>query len=116
MTDAPSFELLLRRALTPVEPPADLSVRLETTLTNLAEFAAEELETWELSAMRDPRNWVRPAAAVVVGTSAGAALVVLRARQRQRQRARVGAGAVLGAAERAARDISADARRLLRPS
>ena len=26
--------------------------------------------------MRDPRNWVRPAAAVAVGTAAGAALVL----------------------------------------
>ena len=38
------------------------------------------------SAMRDPRNWVRPAAALVVGTAAGAALVVLRVHQRHRTR------------------------------
>ena len=30
--------------------------------------------------MRDPRNWVRPAAAAVVGAAAGTALVVLRVR------------------------------------
>ena len=30
--------------------------------------------------MRDPRNWVRPAAAAVVGVSAGTALVALRVR------------------------------------
>ena len=35
-------------------------------------MAADELEAWELSAMRDPRNWVRPAAAVVAGSAAGA--------------------------------------------
>src|SRR5437588_13069839 len=116
MSEAANFEVLLRQALAPVDPPEDLVARLEETLTSLTEIAAEELETWELSAMRDPRNWVRPAAAVVVGTSAGAALVLLRARQRQRQRARVHAGSVLGAAERAARDLSADARRLLRAS
>jgi hypothetical protein len=114
MTEIGSFEVLLRRALTPVEPPVDLSVRLENALTSLAEIAAEELEAWELSAMRDPRNWVRPAAAVVVGTTAGAALVILRARQRQRQHARLHGASVLEAAERAARDLSADARRLLR--
>ncbi len=34
--------------------------------------------------MRDPRNWVRPAAAIVAGSAAGAALVVLRARRRTR--------------------------------
>lgn len=79
---APNLEGLLRRALAPVEPPADLALRLEDTLTSLTELAAEELEAWELSAMRDPRNWVRPAAAVVVGTGAGLALVLLRARRR----------------------------------
>lgn len=78
----PHLEGLLRRALAPVEPPEDLARRLENTLTSITELAVEELEGWELSAMRDPRNWVRPAAAVVVGTSAGLALVVLRARRR----------------------------------
>ena len=38
---------------------------------SITEMAADELEAWELSAMRDPRNWVRPAAAVVVGSAAG---------------------------------------------
>jgi hypothetical protein len=78
----PNLEGLLRRALAPVDPPDDLSLRLEETLTSLTELAAEELEGWELSAMRDPRNWVRPAAALVVGAGAGLALVVLRARRR----------------------------------
>ncbi len=83
MSDAATnLEGLLRRALTPVEPPADLAARLEDTLTSITELAVEELEGWELSAMRDPRNWVRPAAAVVVGTGAGLALVLLRARRR----------------------------------
>lgn len=81
---APNFEGLLRRALTPVDPPEDLAQRLESTLTSITELAAGELEAWELSAMRDPRNWVRPAAAVVVGGSAGMALVLLRARRRIR--------------------------------
>jgi hypothetical protein len=83
MTEAvPSLEGLLRRALAPVEPPEDLALRLEDALTSITELAAEELEGWELSAMRDPRNWVRPAAAVVLGTGAGVALVLLRARRR----------------------------------
>jgi hypothetical protein len=82
MSEGANLDGLLRRALTPVEPPADLALRLEETLTSLTELAAEELEGWELSAMRDPRNWVRPAAAVVVGTGAGLALVVLRVRRR----------------------------------
>ena len=64
---ASNFEGLLREALAPVEPPEDLVERLESTLTSITEMAADELEAWELSAMRDPRNWVRPAAALVVG-------------------------------------------------
>jgi hypothetical protein len=78
----PGLESRLREALAPVEPPADLAVRLETALQSITELAADELEAWELSAMRDPRNWVRPAAAVIVGGAAGAALVLVRARRR----------------------------------
>ena len=78
----PNLESLLRRALPPVDPPEALALRLEDTLRSLTELAVEELEGWELSAMRDPRNWVRPAAALVVGTGAGMALVLLRARRR----------------------------------
>ena len=79
-------ERMLRTALVPVEPPEALSDRLARGLTELTEAAAHELEGWELSAMRDPRNWARPAAAVMVGTAAGGALVLVRARQRQRRR------------------------------
>ncbi len=112
--EAADFETLLRQALSPVEPPANLYERLEATLADLTELAADELEAWELSAMGDPRNWVRPAAAVVVGTTAGTALVLLRARRRA-QRRRGGADAVRELAERAARDVVAEARRALRP-
>jgi hypothetical protein len=80
------FEALLREALTPIEPPADLAVRMEATLVSLTELAQDELESWELSAMRDPRNWVRPVAAAVVGVGAGTALVTLRVRGRHRSR------------------------------
>jgi hypothetical protein len=106
------FEARLRAALRPVEPPEDLAVRLERTLVSLTELAADELEAWELSAMRDPRNWVRPAAAVVVGAGAGTALVVLRARSRHRRRRAQSAG-VLDLAERTVRDLADEARRLL---
>ena len=81
------FEQMLRMALAPVDPPERLKTRVETTLQELTDAAVDELEGWELSAMRDPRNWVRPAAAAVVGASAGTALVVLRVRQQQRRRA-----------------------------
>ena len=110
MSGAADFELLLRQALTPVDPPADMPERIEATLVNLTEMAADELEAWELSAMRDPRNWARPAAAVVVGTTAGAALVVLRARQRRRRARPHG---VLDAAEQALKDVYGEARKFL---
>jgi hypothetical protein len=113
---ATHLESLLREALAPVEPPEDLALRLEGALTSITEMAADELEAWELSAMRDPRNWVRPAAALLVGGAAGGALVVLRARRRaqaaetlesvRRQR-------VSRAAEKAVRDLEREARRLL---
>jgi len=110
---APDFESLLRRALAPVEPPEDLSARLESTLTSLTEAAQDELDAWEMSSMRDPRNWVRPAAAAVVGTGAGTALVVLRTRQRSKRR-RAQASDPIDLVERTVRDLVAEARRVLR--
>jgi hypothetical protein len=77
-------ERLLRRALAPVEPPEDLSARVRSTLLSISEMAAEELEGWELAAMRDPRNWVRPALAVLGGSVAGAGLLVLERQRRRR--------------------------------
>jgi hypothetical protein len=109
---APSFEGLLREALAPVEPPEALAARLESTLTSITEMAADELEAWELSAMRDPRNWVRPAAAVVAGSAAGGALVLLRARRRAHGSS-ANLGAVREATERTVRDIGRETRRLL---
>ncbi|MEA2390744.1 MAG: hypothetical protein QOK31_853 [Solirubrobacteraceae bacterium] len=109
---AAEFEALLRRALIPVEPPADLAARLETTLVSLTELAADELESWELGAMRDPRNWARPAAAAVVGASAGAALVVLRMRAGQRRR-RSQSRNLRDLAERTLRDLADEARRIV---
>jgi hypothetical protein len=104
----PNFERLLREALAPVEPPADLTNRLENTLTSITELAAEELEAWELSAMRDPRNWVRPAA-----------LVLLRARRRAHDGGPSGGLIAVRwpifdrSAERAIRDLGRDTRKLL---
>ena len=82
---AADIEGLLRQAFRPVEPPESLATRLESTLQELTELAAEELESWELGSMRDPRNWVRPVVAVAVGTAAGAGLVVLRVRSQHRK-------------------------------
>src|SRR4051794_10648415 len=113
MTDgAPSFEALLREALVPIEPPDELALRLEETLTSITEMAADELEAWELGAMRDPRNWVRPAAAVVVGGAATGALVLLRARRRAQQNPPTLHGA-RRTAEQSLRDLSEQTRKLL---
>jgi hypothetical protein len=111
-TGTTDFEALLRRALTPVDPPDDLAARMELRLINLTELAQDELETWELSAMRDPRNWGRPAAAVVIGAGAGTALVVLRVRGRHRAR-RQQSSSLLDLAERTLHDFADEARRVL---
>jgi hypothetical protein len=103
-------ERLLRTTLVPVEPSGALGDRLEHRLAEITDAAADELADWELSAMRDPRNWVRPIAAVVVGGAAGAALAVVRARQHQRRRQATG----LRALERGARGVAHDVRGRLR--
>jgi hypothetical protein len=98
------LEVLLSDALRPIEPPEDLAGRVETTLTAITEQAAAELSNWaedlsesELEALRDPRNWVRPLAAVAVGTVAGGALVVVGMRRRRRSSGlRATAESVLG--------------------
>ena len=111
-TGAADFEALLREALSPIDPPDDLAGRLEQTLVSLTELAQDELESWELSAMRDPRNWVRPAAALIVGATAGTALVVLRVRLRHRG-GQQKSGNLLERAERTLQDIAEEAKRVL---
>jgi hypothetical protein len=110
---AADFESLLRQALVPVEPPDVLAQRMEQTLVSLTELAQEELDAWELSAMRDPRNWARPAAAAVVGVSAGTALVALRVRARHRTR-RQQSSSVFELTRRTLNDVADEARRILR--
>jgi hypothetical protein len=109
------FESRLREALAPVDPPADLEPRLEMTLGSLVELAAEELEAWELKAMKDPRNWPRaalgPAAAVLIGTGAAAGLVVLRTRNRRHKR-RAQARNAWDLAERTFKDAAREAMRV----
>jgi hypothetical protein len=109
--ESTELEALLRRALRPVEPPHDLALRLEEALTDLTELAQDELDNWEVAAMRDPRNWVRPAAATVVGVSAGSALVVLRVRRNHRRR-RAAASDIVDLARRTLGDIGAEARKV----
>ena len=82
-------ESLLRSALRPIEPPENLSGRVEETLSAVTEAAAEELSAWaeelsesELRSLRDPRNWVRPAAAIAAGGVAAGGLVLVELRRR----------------------------------
>jgi hypothetical protein len=110
MSDAERVERLLRMALAPVEPPEMLSDRLERGLSELTDAAVEELSEWELSAMRDPRNWGRPAAAVVVGGLAAGGLVLVRARQQHRKRQ----ATPLKAIQRSMHEVAEDLERRLR--
>jgi len=78
------LERLLADALSPIEPPEDLATRVEKTLSSIAAQAAAELSSWadelsegELEALRDPRNWVRPVAALAAGGAAAGALVLV---------------------------------------
>jgi hypothetical protein len=103
------IEQLLRTALAPVEPSATLSERLDFRLTELTNTAFDELADWELAAMRDPRNWGRPAAAFVIGGSAAAALVLVRAQRRSKKH-----GHPLRALEEVSRDVSRDIQKRLR--
>jgi hypothetical protein len=109
------IETMLRQAFAPVEPPLELQQRLETTLGSLIEMAADELESWELSSLGDPKNWPRlgrPAAAAVVGSAAAVGLVVLRT-QRQRHGRRAQSANVGELAFRTLRDGGREVRRLL---
>ena len=108
---AADIEGLLRQAFRPVDPPESLATRLESTLQELSDLAAEELDSWELSAMRDPRNWVRPVAAAAIGTAAGAGLVVLRVRSMHRKQKKHVHGVEL--AERTLRSAADEVRRLV---
>jgi hypothetical protein len=110
MSDVERVERLLRSALVPVDPPEALSDRLERGLSELTEVAAAELAEWEMSAMRDPRNWARPAAAIVVGSVAAGGLVLVRARQQQKKRHTSG----LQALEKSIRGVADDIEKRLR--
>ena len=104
------IEQLLRSALAPVEPSATLSERLDVRLTAVTATAFDELADWELAAMRDPRNWARPVAAVVIGGTAAAALVLVRAQRRSKKQG----GHPLRALQEVSRDVSQDIRKRLR--
>jgi hypothetical protein len=106
MTDAGEARLDLEALLRPIDPPERLSSRVEDTLTKLTESAAAELSSWadelsesELESLRDPRNWVRPVAAIAVGSAAAGALVLVEMRRRKRP------AGLRASAEQALRDL-----------
>jgi len=83
------IESMLKNALQPVEPPEQMVEKLEQRLSLVADQANQDLASWreeltesELRSLRDPRNWVRPAAAGAASVAAGAALVVVGLRRR----------------------------------
>jgi hypothetical protein len=110
------IEARLRAALAPIEPPDHLQQRVEQTLGSIVEMAADELEAWELSAIKDPRNWPRaaigPAAAVIVGSGAAVGLVVLRTQRKRHKRRAVSRGA-RDLASRTVKDAAREAMRVL---
>ena len=106
------FELLLREALSPIDPPAELEARLEERLTTLVEAAVEELENWELAAMGDPRNWLPTVAAAGVGSAAAVGLVLVRT-QRRRPRRREASDNVIELAGSAVRDLTREAGKVI---
>jgi len=102
------LEALLGDALRPIEPPERLSGRVENTLSAITEQAAADLQSWatelsdsELESLRDPRNWVRPVAAIAVGGAAAAGLAVVVAARNRRRRP----GGIAAVAEHALRDL-----------
>jgi hypothetical protein len=110
MAEMGDVEALLRSALVPVEPSEALSTRLQRGLSEITDLAVDELADWELSTMRDPRNWGPTVTAVVAGSVAAGGLVVLTARQLRRNRG----GGRLRALEQGLNEVSSDLRGRLR--
>jgi hypothetical protein len=107
------FETMLRLALHPVDPPESLKMRVESTLQEITDAAVDELESWEIGAMRDPRNWARPLVAGAVGATAGTALVILRVRA-QRKKHAAASSSPLDLVHRTVRAAAGEARKLAR--
>ena len=100
-------ERLLEYALVPVEPPGDLTDRLERRLLELTDAAVDELAGWDPSALRDPRRWARLIGAGVVAVGAGGGLILVRARRQRDARG-------LRAVQRGVREVATEVRSRLR--
>ncbi|MSX02678.1 MAG: hypothetical protein F2813_05905 [Actinobacteria bacterium] len=88
------LEALLAQALTPVDPPEHLADDLEERLHRISVLAADQIDAWQADAIHDPRTWVKPAAALAVGTAAAGAAAVLGVRHRRGRRQVLQAGPV----------------------
>jgi hypothetical protein len=106
------FESLLREAFQPIEPNDELEARLEDRFTEIALSAVDDLQGWELAAMRDPRNWIPTVAAAGVGGAAAVGLVLVRT-QRRRHKRREASDNVLELAENTVRDLSREAGKVI---
>jgi len=106
---ASEVERLLRSALVPIDPPTSLSERLDERLSEVTALAFDELAELDMEAMRDPRNWARPAAALVIGGAAAGALVLVRARRQSKKQP-----GALKALERGLQDVAGDIEKRLR--
>jgi hypothetical protein len=103
-------ERLLHYALVPIEPPKDMTARVERRLTSLTDAALDEIADFDPAVELSPRRWARAAGAGVVAGAAGGALVLVRARQKHKRRDAVG----LRALERGTREVADQARRRLK--
>jgi hypothetical protein len=112
---AENFESLLRQAFRPIDPPVELEARVEARLAGLLELAADELESWELSTLSDPRSWPgipRAAAMATVGGAAAVGLVLVRT-QRKRHKRRDASDNVIELVEHTLRDLRKEAGKLI---
>ena len=105
MTDV---ERLLHYALTPVDPPHDMTDRFERRLSELTDAALDEIAEFDPTSMRSPRRWARAAAAGVIAGAAGGTLILVRARQKHAEGQRS-----LKALDRGRREVADQVRRRL---
>ena len=105
MTDV---ERLLHYALTPVDPPHDMTDRFERRLSELTDAALDEIAEFDPTSMHSPRRWARVAAAGVIAGAAGGTLILVRARQKHAEGARS-----LKALDRGRREVADQVRRRL---
>src|SRR3954468_13765588 len=107
MTDV---ERLLQYALTPVDPPSDMTARFERRLTELTDAALDEIAEFDPTVVRSQRRWARVAAAGVVAGAGAGTLVLVGARQKPKRREALG----LKALGRGGREVADEVRRRLR--